>query len=327
MRLLIVGAGGFIGLPLAQHLTSAGHEVIGLSRTAPTTFAGLLHHVRADREDAQAVVAAVKSRQIESIVDLLALTVATTRRLLDALEGHIARYVLISSGDVYRNYGGLLRKEATQPILDAMGEEAPLRTSRYPYRETKPRANNDPDRWLDDYDKIPIEADAVARHGIDWTILRLPMVFGPGDRQRRFGWLIRPLAAGAEHIAMPRQWAQWRTSYGHVEDVAAGIALAATHEAASRRVFNLGMRQAPTHEEWVSHFAAVIGWRGQIRFDSDPMSPQSTQIKALDLSFPLVLNTQRVRSELDFAEVVDEHTALARTIEHELSYCAWWRGP
>ena len=198
-----------------------------------------------------------------------------------------------------------------------MGEEAPLRTSRYPYRGTKRRANNDPDRWRDDYDKIPIEAHAAARPGIDWTILRLPMVFGPGDRQRRFGWLIRPLAAGAEHIAIPRQWAQWRTSYGYVEDVAAGIALAATHEAASRRVFNLGMRQAPTHEEWVARFAAVIGWRGQVRFDFDPMSPLSTQIKALDLSFPLVLNTQRIRSELGFTEVVDEHTALARTIEHE----------
>jgi nucleoside-diphosphate-sugar epimerase len=319
MRLLIIGAGGFIGVPLAQHLTSAGHEVIGLSRTAPTILAGLLYHVCADRGDAQAVAAAVKSGRIESVVDLLALTEEATRRLLDALEGHIARYILVSSGDVYRNYGGLLRKEEAQPILDAMGEEAPLRASRYPYRGAKRRRDEDADRWLDDYDKIPIEANVVARSGIDWTILRLPMVFGPQDRQHRFGWLIRPLAAGAEHIAMPRSWAQWRTSYGYVEDVAAGIALAATHEAVSRRVFNLGMRQAPTHEEWVARFATVIGWRGQIMFDSDPMSPLSTKIKALDLSFPLVLDTQRVRSELAFTEVVDERTAVAHTIERELS--------
>jgi nucleoside-diphosphate-sugar epimerase len=135
---------GFIGLPLAQHLTSAGHEVIGLSRTAPTILAGLLYHVCADRGDAQAVAAAVKSGRIESVVDLLALTEEATRRLLDALEG----------------------------------------------------------------------ANVVARSGIDWTILRLPMIFGPQDRRHRFGWLIRPLAAGAEHIAMPRPWAQWRTSCG-----------------------------------------------------------------------------------------------------------------
>jgi hypothetical protein len=67
---------------------------------------------------------AVKSRRIESIVDLLALTEATTPRLLDALEGQIARYMLISSGNVYRNYGGLHRKEAVQPIPTAMDEEA-----------------------------------------------------------------------------------------------------------------------------------------------------------------------------------------------------------
>jgi nucleoside-diphosphate-sugar epimerase len=249
---------------------------------------------------------------------LLALTEATTRRLLDALEGQITRYILISSGDVYRNYGGLHRKEVAQPIPDAMGEDAPLRTSRYPYRGARPSSDNDRSRLLDDYDKIPIEADAMTRPGLDWTILRLPMVFGPGDRQHRFGWLVRPLAAGADHIAMPRIWAQWRTSYGYVEDVAAGIALAATHEAASRRVFNLGMGEAPTHEDWVVRFAAVIGWRGQINFDSGSMSPLAKQIEALDLSFPLVLSTRRIRSELGFAEIFDGRTALARTIEHEL---------
>lgn len=318
MRLLIVGAGGFIGAPLAQHLAKAGHEVIGLSRSAPDVAAGLSDHVRADREDPRAVVAAVKSRRIESVIDLLALTEATTGRLLDALEGHIARYVLISSADVYRNYGGLHRKEAAEPMSDAMGEDAPLRASRYPYRGAEPRSDDDPSRSFDDYDKIPIEADAMARPRIDWTILRLPMVFGPGDRQRRFGWLIRPMAAAAEHIALPRSFARWRTSYGYVEDVAAGIALAATHQAASRRVFNLGMDEASTHEEWIARFAAVTGWRGSINFDATT-SPLARQVEALDLSFPLVLSTRRIRSELGFAEVVEERTALARTIEHELS--------
>jgi nucleoside-diphosphate-sugar epimerase len=144
MRLLIIGAGGFIGVPLAQHLTSAGHEVIGLSRTAPKTLAGLLHHVCADRGDPRAVAAAVKSARIESVVDLLALTEEATRGLLDTLEGHIARYILVSSGDVYRNYGGLLRKEEAQPILDAVGEETPLRASRYPYRGAKPPPRQGP---------------------------------------------------------------------------------------------------------------------------------------------------------------------------------------
>jgi hypothetical protein len=53
-------------------------------------------------------------------------------------------------GDVYRDYGGLLRKEAAHPILDAMGEEAPLRASRYPYRAAKPRAGQctEPSRRL-----------------------------------------------------------------------------------------------------------------------------------------------------------------------------------
>jgi hypothetical protein len=52
----------------------------------------------------------------------------------------------------------------------------------------------------------------------------------------------------------------------------------------------------------------------------NPLSPLATHIKALDLSFSLILSIQRTGSALGLAEIVDERTALARTIEHELSY-------
>ena len=64
--------------------------------------------------------------------------------LLDALAGRVRRYVLISSCDVYRDYGLLTQTEAGEPNAGPITEAAPLRTSRYPYRGPEPRPDPRP---------------------------------------------------------------------------------------------------------------------------------------------------------------------------------------
>lgn len=210
MRILIVGAGGFLAPSIARHLQVAGHTVIGLSRSRPADMSGLEQHIAADRRDAAALARIVSACAVDTVIDLLAYTEATTAPLLNAIEGRVPRYVMTSSCDVYRNFGAVHRKEAGEPLLGAIDEDSPLRETRFIYRGKQPRPEQDPLRWLDDYDKIPIEADIAARNGFDWTIVRLPMIFGPGDRQRRFRWIVEPMAGGARSIAAPRAWAAWR---------------------------------------------------------------------------------------------------------------------
>lgn len=318
MRILIVGAGGFLAPSIARHLQVAGHSVIGLSRSRPADMSGLEEHIAADRQDAAALARIVSGRAVDTVIDLLAFTEATTAPLLNAIEGRISRYVMTSSCDVYRNFGTVHRKEDGEPLLGAIDEDSPLRKTRFIYRGEQPRPEQDPLRWLDDYDKIPIEENIAARNGFDWTIVRLPMMFGPGDRQRRFRWIIEPMASGTKSIAVPHAWAAWRTTYGYVEDVAAGIALAATHAAARRRTFNLGMNDAPAHVQWVERFGAATGWRGEIKDDTDAASPLDVLISGLDLSVPMILATQRIRSELGYVEAVAATTALRRTFDDEV---------
>jgi nucleoside-diphosphate-sugar epimerase len=258
-----------------------------------------------------------KAQAIDTVIDLLAYTQAATAPLMDALDGCISRYVLTSSCDVYRNFGIVHRKEEAAPLRGAIDEDSPLRQCRFLYRDGQPRSAEDPSRWLDDYDKIPIEEGLITRTGFDWTILRLPMVFGPGDRQRRFRWIIEPMAGGAKSIAVPRAWAGWRTTYGYVEDVAAGIALAAGHPAAARRIFNLGMSDVPTQTEWVARFAAVTSWHGEITDDIDASSPLGALAARLDLTASLIVATQRIRAELGYCEVTDPTAALRSTIDDE----------
>lgn len=303
MRALVLGGGGFIGAHVAGSLRNMGHEAIVGARKSGD------HSV--DRNDPAAVARLVGRERCDVLIDMIAYEPGSTIALHKALGDTIGRYVLVSSADVYRNYGGLHRLEACEPILDLLAEDSPCRTRLYPYRTTPPRAADAPDAWMDVYDKIPIER-AVA--GPSVTIIRLPMVYGPGDRNRRFAWITAPMKRGGVTIAAPAAWLSWVTTYGHVNDVAAAIALCATSSAAAGRTYNCGERPV-SHAEWIARFAALAGWRGETVHDE--AGPLAGAIRAMDLRYPLALSTDRIRRELGYAEVMAPDYAALSVLSEE----------
>jgi len=316
VKVMVLGATGFIGPPLMAALAAMGHDPLGVARRggegAPFPVVSL------DRSDAAAVAALAERERVEAVVDLLAMTLAGTAPLLAALAGRVGRYAMASSGDVYRRYGALHRLEPDPDAGGPLTEDAPLRTRLHPYRAEPRRPADDPAAWMDDYDKIPIEGAAAAQTGLPAVAVRLPMVFGPGDRQRRFAWAIRPLLAKASAIELDAAWAAWRTTYGYVEDVAAGLALAATHPAA-QGAYNLGLAEAPDHLGWAERFAAATGWTGELRTipRAAVREPLRGQLDGLDLALPLVTDTGRTRAELGYDEPTEPSEALARTVADE----------
>ncbi|MFL5296456.1 MAG: NAD-dependent epimerase/dehydratase family protein [Phenylobacterium sp.] len=310
MKVMVLGATGFIGPPVVGALQALGHEAVAVARTPGKDILAL------DRDDAARVGRAAEGA--DAVIDLLAMTLAATAPLLEALAGRVGRYVLASSGDVYRQYGALNRLEPEPEPRRRLAEDAPLRTRLYPYRREPRRPADDPAAWMDDYDKIPIERATQAQDRLPAVIARLPMIWGPGDRQRRFAWAIAPMLAGAAALDMDDQWAGWRSTYGYVDDVAHGLALAATHSAA-HGAYNLGAAEAPDHAHWAERFAAAIGWTGAFRRlpREQVASPVRERLDALDLSIPMVTDTAKARAELGFAEVVDPTDALDRTVADE----------
>ncbi len=49
---------------------------------------------------------------------------------------------------------------------------------------------------FDDYDKIVLEEATAGDGRFATTVIRAPMVFGPGDKQHRFGWAIDAVQKG-----------------------------------------------------------------------------------------------------------------------------------
>ena len=323
MSVLVLGGTGFIGGPLVGRLLVSDVETVvahrGVMGGGRPVAAGAISCVL-DRGDPAAVLAAVREHGVTAVIDLLAYTQADTLPLLAALSGQVERYVMTSSVDVYANYEGLHRKGRPSPVWDRLTEDAALRTSRFPYRLAKPRPAGDPQAWMDDYDKIPLEAAARAGLGDAATILRLPMVFGPGDRQRRFSWAIRPMVQKRARFVVPHPWAAWRSTFGYVDDVAAGIALAATHPRAGGETYNLGRANTPTNLAWAASFAEHLNWPGQVELAHPDVArgALAKAVSGLDLDYPLFIDNAKIRRRLGYAEVTELDEALARTVADEM---------
>lgn len=316
MRLAVIGGTGFIGPSIVRHLAEAGHWVATISRSKDRHIEGAATHFAAHREDPGAIADFCRGNRIDTVVDLLALVPEATQPLLAMLDGAVDRYVMASSLDVYRNYGGFHRCETAEPILDSMSEDAPLRASRFPYRDSA--LAREPGReWLADYDKIPIEEMVRALSQTSWTILRLPMVFGPGDRQRRFIGYTQPMAIGAARIEIAKGWANWTTTYSYVGNVGAAIALAAAGQAGANEAFNIGEETPVDQVSWVRRFADIAGWRGEIVLVDDERSAMATFLQDLDLRFPLICDSSKIRSRLGFHEVVPLEDAVRWTYEYD----------
>src|SRR6266849_9742050 len=110
-------------------------------------------------------------------------------------------------------------------------EESELRRSLHPYPPESMQLMRKIFPWLtDDYDKIPAERAVMNDRELPGTVLRLPMVYGPGDPLHRFHPIVKRVDDGRRHIILAETLAAWRSPRGYVENVAAAIVLAATDE-------------------------------------------------------------------------------------------------
>jgi nucleoside-diphosphate-sugar epimerase len=314
MNVAVLGGTGFIGSAVVQRLVARGASVVAISRgrCAAALPAGVVHET-ADRQDSAALAAIIGRQRPSVLIDIVPMTMAGTQPVLDAIADAGLRYVMISSCDVYANYGGLLRRETPAP-LDVSEEESPLRTRLYPFRDVLPA---DGAALADEYDKIPIEQAVRADTRLRATILRLPMVYGPGDQQHRFGWIVQAIGEG-EVIEVDERYAAWKSTHGFITDVADAIALAALDERGAGRTYNLGEPRARMMAAWIELVAAVMDRNVEVV----PVGPARKaagfdMAQQADLRYALEISTRRIRDELEFAEIVPPDDAILQTVEWE----------
>ncbi len=320
MSIAIIGGTGFLGTATAKRLRERGHDVLVVARGQhEVALPDGVKFERADRMDGEALATLLKANDVTAVVDIFALSLKNTEPVLEATSIAGARYILVSSTDVYSNYGGLLKKETPAVRPEPATEDSPLRAIRYPYRGNERRPQGVEDDMFEDYDKIPIEDAALGDGRFPATVMRLPMIFGPNDKQHRFGWVIKGAKSG-EPFRLDRRGADWLNSYAYIDDVAEALALAATLPEAECRIYNVAQPFVRTQADWARTILTLMGVDSEIVLvDADAGGVLAERADSSDLSYPLTLDSARIRAELGYSEIVPEEQALRRTIEWELS--------
>lgn len=319
MTIAIIGGTGFLGTATAKRLKERGHDVLVVARgQSPVALPDGVKFEAADRMDGEAIARLLKANGATAVIDIFTISLRNTQPVIDAAAKAGARYVMVSSTDVYSNYGGLLKKESPAIRPEPATEDSPLRTLRYPYRGNSHRPKGVTEDLFEDYDKIPIEEFALAHGAPQATVVRLPMIFGPDDKQHRFGWVIKGAKAG-EPFKLDRRGAAWLNSYAYIDDVAEALTLAATLPEAGGRIYNAAQPFVRTQADWARTILTLMGLDSEIVLvDADAGGVLADRADSSDLSYPLTLDSARIRAELGYSEIVPEEQALRRTIDWEL---------
>jgi len=313
MKILVIGGTNFISPPVIHRLVAMGHEVTVFHRGQ--THADLpsgVRHIYGNRQNLRDFQAEFEQISPQVVLDAIAYTEQDARTLMSTLNGIAQRVVVISSGDVYRAYDVLLgvESEPLEPV--PITETSPLRQNLYPYKDF-------PQRPLDvpaDYEKILVERVVRNDPELPGTILRLPMVYGPGDPLHRLFPYVKRMDEQRPAIVLAQRFAQWRGVWGYVENVAAAIALAITDDRATGQVYNIAEAQFPTEAERIRRIGQVAGWKGEVVIASPSLMPDSWSLP-YNLEQHWVVDSTRIRQELGYVEPVLLAEALKRTIEWE----------
>lgn len=251
------------------------------------------------------------------VVDLILSSGEPARDLMQVMAGIARRVIALSSMDVYRAWGVVHESEPGPLEPLPVTEESRLRTVRRLYSPETIHMMKNIFTWVDEsYDKIAVEEVVMNSANVSGTILRLPMVYGPGDRLHRLFPLLKRIADGRPAVILADDLAAWRGPRGYVDNVAHAIACAATSEKSAGRIYNVCEEPTYSELEWQKMIARQANWSGKFVVMPRDRTP-SHLLQPGNAGQHVVVSSERIRAELGFGEVVAVEEAIRRTIAWE----------
>ncbi len=316
MRTLLIGGNGFIGQFVVTALKHQGHKLAVFHRGTTAAPSGV-DEILGDRHRLSASAQELRRFAPDVVIDLVMSSGPQATELMNIFRGVARRVVMLSSIDVYRAIG-ISHGTEGGPLQEVpLTEESELRRSLHPYPAENMQLMRKVFAWVtDDYDKIPAERIVMNDPELPGTVLRLPMVYGPGDRLHRFYPVVKRIADGRDHIMFSDALAGWRSPRGYVENVAAAIALAATDDRAERRIYNVCEEPPFSELEWARKIASEMRWTGEFVVLPAERTP-SHLLKLGNAGQHWTASSVRIRHELRYEEPVAIEDAIRQTIGWE----------
>ncbi|MFL5955774.1 MAG: NAD-dependent epimerase/dehydratase family protein [Gaiellaceae bacterium] len=232
MKVLVTGGSGFIGSHVVDRVTARGHEV-RIFDLVPSSYHADVETTIGDLCDARDVAAALDG--CDAVLHLAAVAdvdevardphrtdrvnVHGTHTLLEAARASgVTRFVYASTIWVYGDAAG----------PEALDEDTPLDLPKHFYTATKIAG----EMYTASYGEL---------YGLEWTILRFGIPYGPRARPTAVVPAFTAKALAGQPLTIAGDGTQSRR-FVYVEDLAEGVA-AALSPAAANRIYNLVGRE------------------------------------------------------------------------------------
>jgi nucleoside-diphosphate-sugar epimerase len=304
MRVVVLGGTRFIGRRITERLLGRSDEVLVVHRgVSEPDDPGPAEHLHTDRGDLASHAGRLRAFAPDAVVDCAALTGADVDAVTPVLPDVPA--VVLSSQDVYQVFDDFRAGRGGTPV--PIDESAPVRRERFPYRGAGVPG------VPEDYEKLDVEARWLARRA---TVLRLPVVYGPHDAQRREEPVLRRVRAGRRRIPVGAATLLWTRA--HVEDVASGVLAALDTRAADGLAVNLGEPRTSTLLGWFAQILDGAGSRAELVRVADSALPPDL---ALTASHPqhLLFSVRRAEELLGWAPP-DPGARVAESVRWHLAH-------
>ena len=317
MRVLLIGGNGFIGAPLIEQLQQRGDTVAVFHRGETGGKDRGVLHLAGDRNRLADYRDELKSFAPDVIVDFVLSSGQQARDLMQIATGLTGRVVALSTGDVYRAWGVLQGVEAGPLEPLPITEDSPLRSTRKLYSPEGIAKLKSIFTWAtEDYDKIAVEQAVMSSSDVPGTILRLPMVYGPGDPLHRYFPLVKRIADRRPAIILPDDFAAWRAPRGYVENVAHALALSVADNRSSGHIYNYCEEPCLPELESQKRIAKQTSWTGEFVVLPVADTPQHLRFP-VNTAQHVVVSSDRIRNELGYLELIPQDEAIRRTIAWE----------
>ncbi len=316
MKILLIGGSGFIGQFAAQQLQQSGH-LITIFHRGKTAAPHRTEEIFGDRQFLQDHQPEFRRQKFDVVVDFVLSSGRQAQQLMDTFRGIAGRAVALSSMDVYRAWGVFYKTEQCGLQELPLTEDSELRTSRITYPPDVLKRAQTIYGWMDaEYDKIPVEQAILGDAKLPGTILRLPMIYGPGDPLHRFHPVLRRIDDGRKQIIFADDVAPLRTPRGYVEDVASAVALAAASPQSAGRVYNVCEAESFGELDWARKIAAATNWAGEFVVLPHDLTPKHLLWPG-NTEQHVVASSERIRKELGYRELLPREEVIRWTIEWE----------
>jgi nucleoside-diphosphate-sugar epimerase len=309
MKILVIGGTRFIGKAVAHLATKAGHEVVLFNRNQ--TDANAPHPtVTGDIDRITEHKATLRELRPDVVVHSIAYTEQHALNLVDIFAGTTARLIVLSSQDCYEAFYQLNRGRDVAEL--PLAEDSPTCLIRH-YWQDMPGVKS-----YSDYDKNLVTEVLLRAHEmrqIQASVLRLPMVFGPGDFQfqHRHGRFIRRIFDKQRSLLMGTNEQSSLFTFGYIDNIAAAILRAVEMPVVDGKVFNLGESKSRSLRRW----AELYGLAASIPFEFSILPDALIQQDETVLNNPprlLLFDSLAFRQATGFSEPIPIDDQIRQTL-------------